>query len=145
MSDEANDVSREETIMIDMNPRMENPKEPEPRVPVYELTTFTDMRSREVMRFQQVPLKGGIVKQHLVIFRGRRYLQFREHPKGPLSPPQAFVFDFPDEKTLEECFDHFEQRMNEFFERKQREEEDRQRIIRAGSIPKIPLRPGPKH
>ena len=54
-------------------------------------------------------------------------------PQGIAQVP--FEFDFPSEMSLGECFDKFEDVAKEKFEEFKKEQEDRNRIIPASSIP----------
>jgi hypothetical protein len=134
MSDETKSEESQEPIMIDM-PKLKL-KNAEPRPPVYEVQTFTDLKTKEVLQFTQKSLKGGVVTPPLQMFRGRTFVMYRPHPNAqPVQ--QAIVFDFPTEKTLEECFDNFDARREEHLDKMNRDAEAQQRIIAAKGMPQM--------
>lgn len=127
----------EAPIMIDMPGLMGiKPPEPAPRLPVYKVETFTDMKSKEVLQFTQASLKGSIVAPPFQFFRGRTFVMVRQHPQA--QPEQrAIVFDFPMDKSLEECFDNFDTRRDEHLEKLNRDAQEQQRIIAAKGMPQM--------
>lgn len=134
MSDETKPEEQQAPIMIDM-PALKPPT-PEPRPPVYEVVTFTDMKSKEVLQFTQKALKDGIIKPPLQIWRGRTFVMVRMAPNA--QPEQRpIVFEFPTETTLEECFDNFEKRRDEQLEKMNKDAEIQQRIIAAKGMPQM--------
>jgi hypothetical protein len=93
------------------------------------------------LQFTQERLKGAIVAPPFQFFRGRTFIMVRQHPQA--QPEQrSIVFEFPAEKTLEECFDNFDTRRDEHLDKLNRDAQEQQRIIAAKGMPQ--MRPGPR-
>jgi hypothetical protein len=101
--------------------------------PIYEIKTYSDFEHREVISFEYQPVANRKAPEKTLFFRGRGFVQF-----GPNVPPQAIIFEFEGVKTLEECFDKFDDFFKVTIDAFHKKQMEQSKIVTAKGMPQIP-------
>lgn len=97
----------------------------------YELKNYVDDDGKVITAKISCPVDGRVV----TVYSGSFTIQVRT-PQGVGQIP--FEFEFPNELSLSQCFDKFEEMAKAKVEEFRQEQEDRNRIIPASHMPTPP-------